>query len=224
MILRMVVFTLSLLWISSTLAQEGMIIVDCETDGNGLFTYNISGTNDVWYWSMSGSDRIDMQSYSVEWASAPDGWVTTVADDGVVTWQYTNGIWVVNDVPLVLQIKSSISAWTNYVAGGSDYYPPGVTYGCAWNGPFNYGGYTSFEHIGPIRVPRFKGMTASNSQLNFAIENIQGNTCFLEKATDLANPDWQPFACFSVTSAYTNYVHALPSNTNECAFFRMRFE
>jgi hypothetical protein len=204
-------------------AEEGLFVVQSETDGAGRFTYTITGTNDVYVWGIPENGIIIIPSHCVETASGPDGWIATVEPNGWVTWEYTNGTWFVEEDPLVLVIHSKATNSTEYAVHQPSFFLPGMAVGYAYtNNVSVIPGVQRFSIIGPKPVPRISSFSVVDNLMHMSIQEMAGSTCIVERTTNLVDPEWQEFTNIPVAGYSTNLTCLIDTNTIQSAFYRLR--
>jgi hypothetical protein len=147
---------LSLLGIQAAHSDDSLTVT-CTNNGSGLYSYTFSRGTEYYFWGVLTGSAIQLRSYGVLQTFQPEGWSGSVDTNGVVAWQYTNGVGYL-DVPTTFSILSSYAMPTAY----EDWLPLGTPFGrgiisggvftARNDDPFE-GGYVTFPYVGPNPNP-----------------------------------------------------------------------
>ncbi len=207
----------------SGIDAQTLFQVQSETDGRGAFTYRFIGTGGTWAWGVPAGGLIMMQSHLVETATGPSGWLATVAPDGLVTWQCTNGTYVLEGEPLTFQIHSRATSVAVYPSP-SPFFPRGISIGGGYsNHVLTAPGFHAFSFIGPSPSPRFLAVSPGDTQLRLSIEEMAGSTCFVQTTDSLIGGAWHDATNFPVMGYATNVALAFTTGATQAVFYRLRF-
>lgn len=205
-------------------ARAQMFTVESETDGAGHFTYRFSNTNTTWAWGISDWGAIMMQSHGVESVTAPDGWLASVTNKGMVIFSYTNGVYFIEQEPLVLEIQSRFTNTAEYTTVAEGFFSRGVSAGSAYSNHQDVGGggFHVFTYTGPCPQPRFIGITSTPEQLVFPVVELAGSSCTVERATSLMGSGWTAVTSLAVTASSTTMVCNAEEPSFTSCYYRLK--